>query len=76
MVRCSDCGKELEDEEVRYCSICKSPLCIDCTRYMVVMRKTIYKKEYYESIPVCKNCLPEKKLKEKLNKIVDEILRI
>jgi hypothetical protein len=39
---------------------------------MVVRKKTLYK-EYEDSIPVCRDCLPEIKLRGKLAKIVDEV---
>jgi len=70
-VICSTCGKEIK-KDVRQCSICKKPLCPDCVRYMVVKRKTIYK-EYEDSIPVCKDCLPKTRLKKKLARIVNEV---
>ncbi len=40
---------------------------------MVVKRKTIYK-EFEDSIPVCKDCLPTTSLKKKLVDIVDAVL--
>ncbi|GEM_PF-844287 len=71
-MKCSTCGKELSENEVRFCSMCKSPICLDCMRYTVV-RKKILHKECFESIPVCKNCLPEERVKKKLAKMVDEV---
>ncbi len=52
--------------------MCKSPLCLECVRYMVVKRKLVYR-EYYESVPVCKDCMPEARLRKKLARIVDEV---
>ncbi len=71
-MKCSTCGKEVED--VKYCSICKAPICLDCVHYVGVRKKTIYK-EYDDAIPVCKNCLPKIKLKGKLVRILDEVFR-
>jgi len=71
-MRCSSCGRELSDEEVRFCSMCKASICLDCVRYTVVRRKTLHK-EYFESIPVCRNCLPEQRMRKKLEKIVNEV---
>lgn len=70
-MECKTCGKEL-GKVVRRCTICKATLCLDCVRYMVVRKKTLYK-EYEDSIPVCRDCLPEIKLRGKLAKIVDEV---
>jgi len=70
-VICESCGREAD--EVRRCAICKKVLCMDCVRYLVVKKKTIYK-EYEDSIPVCKDCLPKTKLKKKLADIVREVL--
>ncbi|RLI79651.1 hypothetical protein DRP05_03105 [Archaeoglobales archaeon] len=71
VVICDSCGRESED--LRQCSVCKKNLCSDCARYMVVKRKTIYK-EFEDSIPVCKDCLPTTSLKKKLVDIVDAVL--
>ena len=69
---CSTCERELEEKEVRYCSICKATLCIDCIRYVGVRRKTIYR-EYEDVIPVCHRCFPKVKVRGKLAKILDEV---
>jgi len=41
---------------------------------MVVKRKLVYR-EYYESVLLCKNCMPEARLRKKLARIVDEVLK-
>lgn len=78
-MECSECGKELREDERgitwRECSFCGKPVCLDCIRYVAVKRKGIYK-EFVDTIPVCKNCTPEKRLSDKLAKIVDEVLGI
>jgi hypothetical protein len=77
-MKCSSCGRELEERKYgvtwRACFSCKSPLCFECIHYVAVRKKGLYK-EYIETIPVCKNCTPKKKIAEKLAKIVDEVLR-
>jgi hypothetical protein len=75
-MRCSTCSKELKEDECvtwRECSFCKSPICLDCIRYTAIRRQGLYK-EYIDTIPVCKDCTPKKRLDEKLARIVDEIL--
>jgi len=54
--------------------MCKAVICLDCVRYTVVRRKTLHR-EYFESIPVCKNCLPEERMRRKLMRIVSEVLK-
>jgi hypothetical protein len=40
---------------------------------MAIMRKGLYR-EYIETLPVCKDCTPKKKLEKKISEIVDEVL--
>jgi len=76
-VKCSGCGKELDEKNLdvnwKYCTFCKSPICSDCTHFMAVKRKGLYK-EYIETIPVCENCTPKKRMDRKLAEILDEVL--
>lgn len=78
VLKCSKCGKELEEKDLgihwRNCTFCKSPICSDCTHYMAVKRKGLYR-EYVETIPVCEDCTPKRKMDEMLAEIVDEVLK-
>jgi len=31
MVKCTDCGKEIPEDEPVYCDMCGAPLCLVCT---------------------------------------------
>jgi len=30
MVKCTDCGKEIPEDETVYCDMCRAPLCKEC----------------------------------------------
>ena len=71
-MKCSMCGKDVDVKYARLCRICKKIICLDCVKYIVVKRETLYKK-YEEQIPVCQNCYPKVKIRGKLAKILDDV---
>jgi hypothetical protein len=69
---CSSCGKLIEPEKARKCETCGRVVCLDCLGYFAVHKRSVYR-DYYDLVPVCKECRPKAILSRKLLKMVDEV---
>ena len=72
VLKCSSCGKEIEERMARNCEICGKIVCLDCLSYFAVYKRSVYR-DYEDLVPICPDCRPKAMLSKKLLRIVDEV---
>ena len=72
VLKCSSCGRKIEEKNARKCEICGKVVCLDCLSYFAVYKRSVYR-DYEDLVPVCPDCRPKAMLSSKLLKVVDEV---